>query len=182
VQRAAEATRIERHERKQTTTHGQSTLRRRTLVPYPRSTRRKHRREREAVGRLSAPVRRGPGKDPRIVTFRGTLEALLESLDATVRIARWQGHDEPIPEPLQRSAARWQDNLGSATRLAAGKFVGAPAVVNTSDAIKQAVQELDAALVAYRKRLDGTALEHSEAAMALDAVLGRVKLDAGRWE
>ena len=131
---------------------------------------------------MSAPDRRGPGKDPRIVTFRGALEALIDSLDATVRIARWEEGDGPIPEPLQRSAARLQENLGSATRLAAGKFVGAPAVVNVSDAIKEAIQELDAALVAYRKHLDGTAHEHGEAAMALDAVLGRVKLGAGRWE
>ena len=35
---------------------------------------------------MNAPARRGPGKDPRIVTFRNALEQLLESLDATVRI------------------------------------------------------------------------------------------------
>lgn len=131
---------------------------------------------------MSAPAHRGPGKDPRIVTFRGALESLLESLDATVRIARWRGDDEPIPEPLQRSAARLQDRLGSATRLAAGKFVGAPAVVNTSDAIREAVQQLDAALVAYRRHLDGETAERDEAAITLDAVLGRIKCDAHRWE
>jgi len=127
--------------------------------------------------------RLGPGNDPRIVTFRGALECLLESLDATVRIARWRSGDgEPIPEPLQRSAAQLQDRLGSATRLAAGKFVGAPAVVNTSDAIKEAVQELDAAFLAYRKRLDGATSDRDEAAIVLDGVVGRVKLDAHRWE
>jgi hypothetical protein len=131
---------------------------------------------------VSAQVRQSPGKDPRIVTFRAALEALMESLDAAVRIARWEGGDEPIPAPLHQSAARLQDRLGSATRLAAGKFVGAPAVVNTSDAIKEAVQELDAAFVAYRRRIDGTAIERDEAVMTLDAVLGRVKLHAGRWE
>jgi hypothetical protein len=132
---------------------------------------------------VSAPTRRAPGKDPRIVTFRGALESLIESLDATVRIARWQGSEgEPIPEPLARSAAHLQDRLGSATRLAAGRFVGAPAVVNTSDAIKEAVQELYAAFVAYRKGLDGAASDRDEAAIALDAVVGRVKLDAHRWE
>jgi hypothetical protein len=132
---------------------------------------------------VSAPARRGPGKDPRIVTFRGALESLIESLDATVRIVRWQGGaGEAIPEPLQRSAAQLQDRLGSATRLAAGRFVGAPAVVNTSDAIKEAVQELDAAFVAYRKRFDGAASDRDEAAIALDAAVGRVKLDAHRWE
>ena len=133
---------------------------------------------------MTAPVRRGPGKDPRIVTFRGALESLIESLDATVRIARWQGgvEAEPIPEPLQRSAGRLQESLGSATRLAAGKFVGAPAVVVTSDAIREAVNELEGAFLAYRKRVDGVAGDRDEAAIALDAVVGRVKLDAHRWE
>ena len=74
---------------------------------------------------MNAP-RRGPGKDPRIVTFRGALESLIESLDATVRIARWEAGGESIPEPLRHSAAQLQDRLGSANRLAAGRFVGAP--------------------------------------------------------
>lgn len=132
---------------------------------------------------MSAPARRGPGKDPRIVTLRGALESLIESLDATVRVARWRGGDgEPIPEPLQHSAAQLQDRLGAATRLAAGRFVGAPAVVNTSDAIKEAVQELDAAFVAYRRQFNGATSVREEAATVLDAVVGRVKLDAHRWE
>ena len=133
---------------------------------------------------MSAPVRRGgPGKDPRIVTFRGALESLIESLDATVRIARWQAGDgEPIPEPLRRSAEQLQDRLGSATRLAAGRFIGAAAVVNTSNAIKEAIKELDAGFVAYRKRLEGASSDRDEAAIVLDGVVGRVKLEAHRWE
>jgi hypothetical protein len=131
---------------------------------------------------VSAPARRGPGKDPRIVTFRGALESFIESLDATVRIARWDPGGEPIPEPLQRSAAQLQERLGSANRLAGGRFVGAPAVVATSHAIKQAVQQLDAALVAYHKRADGGPGQRSEAAIELDAELGRIKLDAHHWD
>lgn len=129
--------------------------------------------------------RQGPGNDPRVVTFRGALESLLESLDATVRIARWpQGDGGQVPAELQRSAVQLQVRLGSATRLASGKFAGTAAVVEKSDAIKEAVRDLDAAFVAYRKRLD-TAPEPSdrdEAALELDAVLGRVKRDAPRWE
>jgi hypothetical protein len=131
---------------------------------------------------VSAPARRGPGKDPRIVTFRGALESLIESLDATVRIARWGPAGEPIPEPLRRGAAQLQERLGSANRLAGGKFVGAPAVVATSDAIREAVQELDAAFVAYRKRAEGDRGQRDEAAIELDAEVGRIKLDAHRWE
>jgi hypothetical protein len=131
---------------------------------------------------VSGTLRQEPGNDPRIVTFRGALESLLESLDATVRIARWQSRDgELIPEPLHRSAAKLQDRLGSATRLAAGKFVGAPAMVNTSDAIKEAVQELDEAFLAYRKCLDRVTSVREEAAIVLDGVVGRVKLEAHRW-
>ncbi len=131
---------------------------------------------------MTAAARRGPGKDPRIVTFRSALESLIESLDATVRIARWQPGGEPIPEPLRSSAAQLQERLGSANRLAGGRFVGAPAVVATSDAIREAVQHLDAAFVAYRKRADGAADQREEAAIELDAEVGRVKNDAHRWE
>jgi hypothetical protein len=129
---------------------------------------------------VTAPTRRGPGKDPRIVTFRGALESLIESLDATVRIARWEAGGEPIPEPLRDSAARLQDRLGSANRLAAGRFVGAPAVVATSDAIKEAVRALDAVWVAYRKRAE--AGQREEAVNDLDSEVGRIKLDAHRWD
>jgi hypothetical protein len=124
-------------------------------------------------------MRRGAGKDPRIVTIRGALESLIESLDATLRIARWAG-GEPIPEPLRHSAAQLQDRLGSANRLAAGRFVGAPAVVATSDAIKEAVRGLDAAFVSYRKRADGG--QREEAVIELDSEVGRIKLDAHRWD
>jgi len=129
---------------------------------------------------VNAPTRRGAGKDPRIVAFRGALESLIESLDATVRIARWESGGEPIPDPLRQSAAQLQNRLGSANRLAAGRFVGAPAVVATSAAIKEAVQALDAAFVAYRKRADGG--QREEAVLELDSELGRIKLDAHRWE
>lgn len=129
---------------------------------------------------MNGPTRRGTGKDPRIVTFRSALESLIESLDATVRIARWEAVGELIPEPLRQSAAQLQDRLGSANRLAAGRFVGAPAVVATSEAIKEAVRDLDAALVAYRKRAEGG--QREEAVIELDGEVGRIKLDAHRWE
>jgi hypothetical protein len=129
---------------------------------------------------VNAPTRRGPGKDPRIVTFRSALESLIESLDATVRIARWEAGGESIPEPLRQSAAQLQDRLGSANRLAAGRFVGAPAVVATSEAIREAVRGLDAAFVAYGKRAEGG--QREEAVIELDGEVGRIKLDAHRWD
>ncbi len=132
---------------------------------------------------MSAPARRTPGKDPRIVYFRSALEALIESLDASVRVQRWQheGGEAP-PEPLQQSAAQLVDRLGAANRLADGKFVGAPAVVASSDAIRSAIRELDAAFVAYRRNSESSGADRDEAAIALDAAIGRVKLEAHRWE
>ena len=109
------------------------------------------------------------------------LEALLESLDATVRLTRRQD-GEPVPEPLEQSAAQLVDRLGAANRLAAGKFVGPPAFVTTTTAIAEAIRQLDAAFVAYRKHLDRAPSEAGEAAIALDAEIGRIKLDAHRWE
>ena len=128
---------------------------------------------------MNGPARR-TGNDPRIATFRGALESLIESLDATLRIARWEAGGEAIPDPLRQSAAQLQSRLGSANRLAAGRFVGAPAVVATSDAIKEAVRDLDAAFVAYRKRADGG--QRDEAVIELDGEVGRIKLDAHRWD
>jgi hypothetical protein len=132
---------------------------------------------------VSAPARRKAGNDPRIVAFRGALEALLQALDATVRVARWQ-HDgrEDVPEPLKKSASQLVERLGSATRLASGRFVGAPAVVATSDAIRSAIQALDGAYVAYRKQMGSSFTAQDEAAIALDAEIGRVKTQADRWE
>jgi hypothetical protein len=137
---------------------------------------------------VSAPAGRRPGNDPRIVTFRGALEALLESLDATVRVARWQqesGGQEgggAVPEPLKKSASQLLERLGSATRLASGRFVGTTAIVATSEAIRTAINELDGAYVAYRKQMDSSPTAKDEAALALDSELGRVKMQARHWE
>jgi len=73
---------------------------------------------------------------------RGALESLVESLDATVRLARWDSGGNAAPEPLKKSASQLVQRLGAATRLASGKFVGAPAVVASSDAIRSAVSSI----------------------------------------
>jgi hypothetical protein len=119
--------------------------------------------------------------DARVTQVRRVLEALLESLDATVWLSRRQ-EGEAVPEPVEQSAAQLVDRLGAANRLAAGKFVGPPAFVATTTAIGDAIRQLDAAFVAYRQHLDRAPSECGEAAIALDAEIGRIKLDAGRWE
>jgi len=119
-------------------------------------------------------------KDQRVAYFRKLLEQLLESLDATVRIARWQG-PETIPEPLNVSAGKLLDRLGTANRLAADKYAGPPPVVACMSAMSSATQRLDAAYVEYRKSLEGTGAQKEEAAVLLDAELLSVKAESDRW-
>lgn len=120
------------------------------------------------------------GNDQRIAFFRGALEALVESLDATVRIQRWTDA-EAIPEPLQQSAALLVNRLGAANRLAAGKFVGPQIVAARVTAMNAAIQRLDGAYVQYRHRVDVSPAHRSEAAAALDAEIGEVKAEAHQW-
>jgi hypothetical protein len=119
-------------------------------------------------------------KDQRLAYFRGALDALVDSLDATARISRWDS-GESAPEPLQKSAAKLGERLGAANRLAAGKFVGAPVVVAGLTGMSGAIQRLDAAYVQYRRRIDAKPAERDEAAIALDAEIGNVKAEAERW-
>jgi len=112
---------------------------------------------------------------------RRVFDALLESLDATVRIARRQEGEE-LPAPLEQSAALLLERLGAANRVAAANFMGPPALLATTTAIGDAIRQLDAAFVAYRKHADGARADREEAAMALDSEIARVKLAAQRWE
>jgi hypothetical protein len=119
-------------------------------------------------------------KDQRVAYFRTVLDGLVESLDATVRVSRWQGA-ESVPEPLAKAAAQLVERLGAANRLAAGKFTGSPVVVASVAAMSGAIQKLDTAFVEYRRGLAGTTAQKQEAALALDAELDGVRQDAHRW-
>lgn len=120
-------------------------------------------------------------KDQRLTFFRNTFEALVESLDATVRLARWSDSPEAIPEPLRQSATQLLDRLGTANRLATGKFQGSPTVVASMTAIAAAIARLDAAFVQYRKITETAPSQKDEAAIALDSEIGNVKADAEKW-
>jgi hypothetical protein len=119
-------------------------------------------------------------KDQRVVYLRGVLESLLESLDATVRLARWSG-TESVPDPLEKSASLLLDRLGTANRLASGRFVGSPVVVSVMTTMSAAIQRLDVAFVQYRRKMEGSQAQKEEAANSLDAEIGAVKQDAHRW-
>lgn len=118
--------------------------------------------------------------DLRVAAFRKALTALLESLDATVRVARWSG-PEAIPAPLEDSAKKLLDHLGSANRFAADRYLGSPPVVACMTAMSAATKALDAAYVEYRRHLDGSSEELDRAAMALDQEIDAVKATSARW-
>jgi hypothetical protein len=118
--------------------------------------------------------------DQRVTAFRKVLTSLLESLDATVRVARWSG-PEAIPTPLQNSASKLLDHLGSANRFAADRYNGSPPVVACMTAMSAATKVLDGAYVEYRRHLDGQKDELDQAAMALDHELDRAKATSHQW-
>lgn len=118
--------------------------------------------------------------DQRVAAFRKTLTALVESLDATVRVARWPGPDA-IPTPLEDSASKLLERLGSANRFAADRYQGAPPVVVCMNAMSEATKVLDAAYVEYRRHLTGSIEEQAQAAMALDHEIDAVKATSAQW-
>jgi hypothetical protein len=118
-----------------------------------------------------------PMKDQRVDSFRRLLQSLVESLEAEVRLGRWDG-PEDVPEPLKKSAAKLEERLSAATRLASDSFVGPPAVVASLKAMSSAARRLDAAYIESRKR---TATDRTEAATVLSAEVDAVKAEASEW-
>jgi hypothetical protein len=114
-------------------------------------------------------------KDQRVDYFRKLLQSLVESLEAEVRVGRWEG-PEAVPEPLQKSASKLVERLTAANRLASDKFVGSTAVVASLTAMSGAARRLDAAYVESRKRAGA-----ADRAMLLSAEIDAVKADADSW-
>lgn len=116
-------------------------------------------------------------KDARVTIFRRTLEGLIESLDATVRLVGWSDADS-VPEPLKQSASQLLTRLGTADRLASASFKGSAADVARVDTMRGAMRRLDAAYVAYRQVLTGTPNQRDHAASALRTEIEDVKAHA----
>jgi hypothetical protein len=117
-------------------------------------------------------------KDTRLAFFRNTLEGLIESLDATIRMRRWDGVEE-VPAPIKESASRLVTCLGTADRLVSSSFTGSIADTARVNAMLGAMRRLDAAYVAYRRQLD-LAPDGDTAAAALSAEIDDVRSDR-RW-
>ena len=106
-------------------------------------------------------------KDQRLKAFRTALDGLTESLEALVRVARWTDVEAP-PEPLRSAVAKLTERLSSADRLASGAFVGTPADTSKVNAMCATMKRLDAAYVAYRKRVTVKPNHAADAAQALE--------------
>src|SRR5262245_16942319 len=109
--------------------------------------------------------------DQRVLFLRQSLQALLDSLDATARLSRWSS-DDAAPEPLRESAAKLGERLSAANRLSSSNFVGPSQVVASLTGMSQAIKRLDAAYVQYRSTIDSTPAEQADAAVALEAEIG----------
>src|SRR5262245_10997296 len=119
-------------------------------------------------------------KDKRVLVFRTALDELVESLDATLRIMRWEGN-EAIPEPLEASASQLVARLGSADRLAGSVFKGKPQDVAQVTAFTDAMRRLESAYVELRKKL-GSPSERARAESALDSAIDEAKAKSQSWE
>ncbi len=118
-------------------------------------------------------------KDQRIPFIRKTLDSVLESLEATLRVKRWTGND--LPEPLKVAADRLLERLGTADRLGASAFRGSPSDMSRVTAMLAAMKRLDAAYVAYRARVEKNPAEKDAAAEALDEEIIQVKSGMEAW-
>lgn len=107
-------------------------------------------------------------KDRRLNTFRSTLDGLVESLEALVRVARW-GDAEVPPEPLSTAVTELGARLAAADRLSSGTFVGSELDKQQVSAMCDTMKQLDLAYVAYQQRIDKAPEQRSTAVAALEA-------------
>lgn len=108
--------------------------------------------------------------DRRVCAIRDALEAFVESVDATSRIARW-GADDPVPESLRDAAAQLKARQKAANDLTVDKASGAPAIVHRLATSSRAIRQLSTACDEFLNcSLDpkndiATALENLDAAI-----------------
>jgi hypothetical protein len=119
-------------------------------------------------------------KDNRLKAFQTAIEALLESLDAYVRVGRWRESGD-LPEPLRTAAAKLNDRLATAERVASGVFVGTPADSNKVTAMCSAMKRLDAAYMSCRRQVERDPVEAAIAWAALESEIGEVRGGQAQW-
>ena len=118
-------------------------------------------------------------KDQRIPILRRALDALLESLEATLRMKEWNGPEE-IPEPIRASAERLVERLRSADRLGAISVRGAEDAKRV-EAMTSAIKRLDDAYVSFREAIDRAPSSVVLALATLRAEIDLVKERNDTW-
>ncbi len=122
-------------------------------------------------------------RDVRLKIFRDAVDGVIESLEATIRLAQWVD-GEPKPEPLVLAASQLVSRLGVADRLAASKFMGPPADVVKVEAISAVMKKLDAAYLVYRKSIGSTdkgSADLGNAVQSLEIEIAAVTAGAEAW-
>lgn len=114
-------------------------------------------------------------QDKRVKVFHRSLEELVESIDATLRLSAWD-ETEDVPDPLKDSASLLMTRLGTADRLAAGVFNGTSRDAARVNALTDAMRRLEAAYLSYAKSLD-SGPRHDEARAELSATLDQVRME-----
>lgn len=114
-------------------------------------------------------------KDTRVKVFHQSLDDLVEALDATLRIARWDAAED-LPPPLKESAGKLMARLGTADRLAGGVFNGNPRDAARVGALTDAMRRLEKAYLAYAGKSDSDS--GRDAAIAeLSSTLDKVRTE-----
>jgi hypothetical protein len=119
-------------------------------------------------------------KDQRIPALRRSLDALLESLEATLRMKSWAGSDE-IPEPLRNAAERLVERLGTADRLSAFTPRSSALDAERVHAMSAAVRRLDAAYVTFRQAIERAPASAESALASLREEIDMVKEGNDAW-
>jgi hypothetical protein len=112
--------------------------------------------------------------DRRVAAIRSALESLIESIDATTRIARWDLAD-PVPDSLRLAAAQLDKNLKLANELAQGNFSGTPVVSSRLRGTSAAIRQLAGAYEEFRGRNCTSKEENWDALAGLDAAIDRAR-------
>ena len=108
--------------------------------------------------------------DRRVYAIRNALEAFIEAVDATSRIARW-GNLDPVPDSLRYAAAQLEACKKAANDLVVDKASGTPAIVHKLSTSSTTIRNLSAAYEEFQAcKLDTTndisvALENLDAAI-----------------
>jgi hypothetical protein len=118
--------------------------------------------------------------DRRVAAIREALEVLLDSIDATSRLKRWDASDS-FPESMRQSATQLDQRLEAANKLAASSYVGNTLVVSRLNGISDAIRRLDRACTDFRVRIAQDPTQLSAALDAMDAEVDEVKNESERW-